>query len=106
MPSPELWDEVGADVMNSIQPAIPEVLKWELTEYEREGGWFVHGRAEGHLGGKRDALLLIADKRGLAPTPEQRALIERCEDEAQLDQWIARALIVDTADALLADVDP
>lgn len=92
--------------MDVIQPSVPEELKWEITEYEREGGWFINGltegRAEGHLGGKRDALFLAIEARGLTLTDEQRSMIEGCAEEAQLDRWLLRLFRVDSAEALLA----
>ncbi|MFV8753741.1 hypothetical protein ACNOYE_24605 [Nannocystaceae bacterium ST9] len=89
---------------HAIQPKLAEDVKWELTQYEREGAWFVNGLAEGetrgHLQGKRESLLMIARKRGLVLTDDQLTLLEQCTDEAELDAWIDRALEVTSADAL------
>jgi hypothetical protein len=94
------------DIVNAIKPSIPESLKWEMTEYERRGAWFQNGlregREEGELAGKRDVLLRMIQKRGLALTDEQRSTIEACSDEAKLDRWIDRIFDAPTSQALLA----
>ncbi|MFV8755364.1 hypothetical protein ACNOYE_32845 [Nannocystaceae bacterium ST9] len=89
--------------MNAIQPSIPDPLKYELTEYEREGGWFQNGLAEGIATGELRSLLRVLERRGIALTTEQRATLVACTEEAQLVHWLDRALEVDTAEALFAD---
>jgi hypothetical protein len=91
------------DTVNAIKPSIPESLKWELTEYERQGGWFQNGLEEGRAEGSRHALLRIIQKRGIVLTSEQHSIVDACADEAQLDRWLDRVLEVDTAEALLAE---
>ncbi len=41
---------------------------------------------------RKDALLLVLGARALHPTPEQRAQINACEDDAMMNQWIQRAI--------------
>jgi hypothetical protein len=103
------------DIVNAIKPSIPESVKWELTEYERQGGWFQNGleegraegleegREEGLIEGQRKALFVAIESRGFALTQEQRGTIEACDDEQQLDRWLRRLFHVDTPEALLAD---
>ena len=54
----------------------------------------VEGRAEGLaagiLEGKRDALRLVLQHRGLSLSDAQRAAIAACDDGAQLDAWFQR----------------
>ncbi len=106
------------DVMNAIKPSMPEALKVELSEYEREGAWFQNGlregreegreqgreqgREAGQLEGKRDAILLVLASK-FALTEEQRSRIQTCASVAQLDRWLARLLNVDSAEALFAE---
>jgi hypothetical protein len=45
--------------------------------------------AEGEAKGKREALLLVLEGRGLSITRPQRAAILACDDLAKLDRWIA-----------------
>ncbi|MFV8753994.1 hypothetical protein ACNOYE_25905 [Nannocystaceae bacterium ST9] len=101
--------------MNTIQASIPEALKYELTEYERQGGWFQNGLAEGEAKGlaegeakglaegERKSLLRVLSRRGITLTAEQREVVEACTDEEQLGRWLDRALEVDSAEALFAD---
>ncbi len=115
------------NIMNAIKPSISEALKWELTDYEREGGWFQNGLAEGEakglaegeakglaegeakgeatgvIKGRREALLMAIEARGLALSEAQRATVEACTDGPQLERWLRRLFQVDTADALLAE---
>jgi hypothetical protein len=57
------------------------------------------GRAEG----KRESLLMILSERGLTPTKDERARIEKCADAPQLDAWLKRAITAPSvADALTA----
>lgn len=60
-----------------------------LVEGRNEGR--VEGRNAGRIEGKRDALCTIFAARGLALSKALRAEIERCNDSATLDRWLARA---------------
>lgn len=58
------------------------------------------GLAEGHKSGlaegKRDTLLRILTRRGLAVTPDERERITNCHDVAALDRWTDQALTATT----------
>ena len=59
------------------------------------------GREEGRATGKALAVVDILQMRRIAISPEQRARILACTDEAKLTEWIACALHIDSADTLL-----
>ena len=87
-------------------PERPDVRKLRLllegqgrAEGERKG------RIEGEIKGKSGALLMILDARGLAVSPEDRAVIEACTDPAQLDRWVRRAATARSTHAVLS-ADP
>ena len=50
------------------------------------------GKTEGMIKGNAKALLKVMQARGLAVTAAQQERVLRCQDEAQLDQWLIRAL--------------
>lgn len=77
---------------------LPEPIKWEVTEYERECAPYIHGKAEGH----REALLAAVEARGLTLSPAQRATVDACGKPSQLDHWLRRLFHVDSAEALFA----
>lgn len=49
------------------------------------------GKVEGLVEGKREALLMLLEARGLAASDEERATIVACTDVGLVDQWIVRA---------------
>jgi hypothetical protein len=59
--------------------------------------------AEGRAEGKREALLLVLEGRGLSMTRAQRATILGCEDAATLNRWIAGAGKAASVRELLAE---
>ncbi|MFO0607561.1 MAG: Rpn family recombination-promoting nuclease/putative transposase [Polyangiales bacterium] len=50
------------------------------------------GEVRGEAKGRRDSLLRVLARRGLAPTDEERARIEACRDVATLERWLDRAV--------------
>jgi hypothetical protein len=60
------------------------------------------GRTEGEAKGKREALLLVLEGRGLSITRAQRAAILACDDLAKLDRWIAASVTAASVAGLLA----
>jgi hypothetical protein len=59
--------------------------------------------AEGEAKGKREALLMWLEGRGLSITRAQRAAILAWEDLAKLDRWIAASGKAASVEELLAD---
>jgi len=51
----------------------------------------LEGRRQGRAEGRAEAVLMLADTRGLALTAEQRRRILGCTDLATLDRWIVEA---------------
>ncbi|MEZ4308508.1 MAG: hypothetical protein R3F14_10740 [Polyangiaceae bacterium] len=70
-----------------------------LAEGRAEG--LAEGHKAGQRAGKTAALLAILAARGLHATAGERDRIERCQDEATLDQWIARATAASSVEAVL-----
>ncbi|HEU4410436.1 MAG TPA: HEPN domain-containing protein, partial [Polyangiaceae bacterium] len=75
-----------------------------LREGEARGE--AKGKAEGLREGKAAALLTVLAARGLAVDGETRARIEACDDGAQLDRWLARALGAASAREVVGDEGP
>jgi hypothetical protein len=83
-----------------------QMLREAFPDIELEFPGFVHdmvergearGEAKGELHGRAIVLLKILDHGRVALTPEQRALIETCGSQAQLDAWVERAFAAKTA---------
>jgi hypothetical protein len=55
---------------------------------------------------KREALLTVLATRGLAPSDEERAAIEACEDAKTLDRWIERAVTAGSVAEVLNPAAP
>jgi flagellar biosynthesis/type III secretory pathway protein FliH len=60
------------------------------------------GKAEGEAAGMAKAVLAILSKRGLAFSAEQQDAVLSCTDLERLNQWVARALAIESVDELLA----
>ncbi|MFO0671935.1 MAG: hypothetical protein U0235_20305 [Polyangiaceae bacterium] len=60
------------------------------------------GREQGRIQGRAEFLRMCFEKRGIAVTPEQRALVDACKDIDQLDAWLRKAAVVATADEVFA----
>ncbi|MFV8750512.1 hypothetical protein ACNOYE_08160 [Nannocystaceae bacterium ST9] len=73
--------------MQEILNRASKTTKVELTEYEREGAWYLHGLEDG----LRSALFITMSIRDLVPDLELRARIEACDDAEQLQCWVERA---------------
>lgn len=80
------------DVMDQVKQEVPPATKQRLSEYEREGAWFLDGLEEGEAKGLRSSLLLLLASRSLPLDPDQRARIDTCTDLDQLQRWFERAL--------------
>jgi predicted transposase YdaD len=61
------------------------------------------GEAKGKAEGKAEAVLKLLDRRGLAPSEDQRRKVTSCSDTAQLDVWFDRAITAATADEVFTD---
>jgi hypothetical protein len=61
------------------------------------------GEAKGEAKGKAEAVLKLLDRRGLAPSEDQRRKVTSCSDTAQLDVWFDRAITAATADEVFTD---
>lgn len=89
-------------VMQQVRREVPEETRHELTEYEREGAWYLDGRDEGLAEGRRTSLLSLLASRDITLHPEQRAHLEACTDPEQLHRWFERALRASSIDEVLA----
>lgn len=86
-----------------MTPAARRILAlWEQRDQAATDKGLAKGRAEG----KREALVALLGARGIAPTAEQRATIEACEDPAQLERWIVEAATATAAAQVIAPAAP
>ncbi len=63
------------------------------------------GKALGKAQGEADALVVVLEARGISVDDEGRQRVARCDDVAQLRQWIARAATAKTLDEVFAPAD-
>ena len=68
---------------------------------ERQEGK-AEGIVEGILKAKREALLRLLERRGIAHTKDDRVRIAACTDVATLDRWFDQALEAKTAAEVFA----
>ena len=64
--------------------------------------YVAQGKAEGKAEGEAKAVVAVLSTRGVAVPTEVRERILACQDLAQLDRWIVRAVSVTSADELFA----
>jgi hypothetical protein len=74
------------------------------TRAARRFRLFFEGRGEER--GKREALVTVLAARGLAPSDEERAAIDACEDAKTLDRWIERAVTAGSVAEVLNPAAP
>jgi hypothetical protein len=83
-------------------PALQILERWKLERFRagRLAGK-IEGFREGELRGKRDVLLRLSARAGVALTESDRQRIQMCTDSAVLDNWIDSVLEAPTGgDAL------
>jgi hypothetical protein len=71
-----------------------------IQGYEYKTDFLRRAFADGKAEGARGMLVAILEGRGFAPQPEHLQRIEACSDEAQLEGWAKRALVVERIDDL------
>ncbi|GGK72683.1 hypothetical protein Sme01_07830 [Sphaerisporangium melleum] len=87
---------------------LPEAGRKHLEElmiagtYEYQSGFARKYVAEGKAEGRAEALLLMLDARGIAVSEEARGRILGCAESARLDEWIQRAVTVESVDDLFS----
>src|SRR5690606_37625551 len=81
------------------------VLERELAAREAIGKaeGEARGKAEGEARGKADAVIKVLEARGLVIPPHVRARILASSDPEQLDRWLARAIVAESAEELLVN---
>lgn len=77
----------------------PFIESW-ISKGEAQGE--AKGKAEGQIEDRRDAVLAIAEERGLTLSEAQRQRIADCVDLAQLKRWFKAAITAKDADGLFA----
>ncbi|WP_433473777.1 hypothetical protein ACQPZP_33965 [Spirillospora sp. CA-142024] len=77
----------------------------DIKNYEWQSDFakshIAEGRAKGEAEGKVRALLILLDARGIAVPNDVRERVSNCTDIHQLDRWIRRAAVVNTAEEFL-----
>lgn len=87
----------------SLPPAAPQILeRWKLERFRagRLAGK-IEGFREGELRGKRDVLLRLTARAGIALTEGDRLRVQACKDSPTLDRWIDNVLGARTASDVL-----
>jgi hypothetical protein len=77
----------------------PELTR-TIAEAEQRGEQ--RGARLGDLAGRRAMLWRAFEARGLVAAPAQRAQVDACEDAAQMEQWLLRAIAATTTDDVFA----
>lgn len=108
-----LDDERGIIYPDFILGLLPQLARIALEKLMRPANYefqsdfarkyFSEGKAEGEVAGKADLLLKLLQLKGLAPTPELRARVLACTDEATLERWAGRVLVASGLDEVFAD---
>ncbi len=103
---PALSDAPFRDALEVARMATFSPEEWEayerakMAEQDARGALTVarqEGVEEGEIKGKRDALLRLLARAGIALAGEERARVEACSDAATLDRWIENVLGAKTA---------
>ncbi len=116
LPDQALRERQEADIMGVLDRRLAEKLEEKIMEAKRstEPRWMLEMKhrmfgefeagllAKGKAEGRRDALILILEGRGLSITRPQRAAILACDDLAKLDRWIAASGTTASVAELLA----
>ncbi|WP_246180626.1 hypothetical protein [Nocardia ninae] len=95
------YDIVHKALSESAQHHLEELM---TTGYEYQSDfarkYVDEGRAEGRASEAARMVLTVLDARGISVSDEIRARVLRCADVDQLETWVRRAVLVDTADEL------
>lgn len=94
-----LEDALPEDIMPEIRKITFEEAQAAADEWMRTRGPYQighregleEGREEGLLAGHRHALALVLELRRLAPTVDEQARIDACNDHEQIERWCERA---------------
>jgi hypothetical protein len=73
-----------------------------IEGYEYQTDFLRRAKAEGIAEGARRMLIAIFEARGWAPAPADLQRIGTCTDEAALERWARRAIVVDGIDDVFA----
>jgi len=92
--SPQEWEAYERSKMAE------QDARGALSVARREG--IEAGHKAGFVEGKRDALLRLLARNGLALSEDERARISACSDVATLDRWFDHALTAKTAADVLS----
>jgi len=100
LPSAALLDAAEAD--NAVAEAL--IAKGNPVLRKQEAAAKNAGHSEGLAEGQAESILKILAARGLAVNATQRQQILLCRDPERLDLWLSRAVLVSSADEVLAAV--
>jgi hypothetical protein len=81
-----------------------DIVKQWVEDQRRQGRieGMAKGKAEGEAAGMAKAVLAILSNRGLTLSTEQHDAIRTSTDLKRLNQWIVRALTIESVDELFA----
>lgn len=99
MSDPNLREAKNALERLSADPKARELAtERELWAWNHERGLRL-----ARLEGKREAVFMVLETRGLGVAPQERERIARCRSDAQLDHWLRRASTATTTAEVLQD---
>ena len=100
-------DLVVAALSEAARRSLEALMQPEGYEYQSDfarkyfGNGKAEGKAEGEAKGKRDMLLLLFERAGVALSDTQQQKLESCDNLKQLDRWIRQVLDDATPDDIL-----
>jgi predicted transposase YdaD len=88
----------------TFPPFAQQLIDRGMREGRREGelAGELKGELKGRIEGKRDALLRVLARAGIALNEDERARIQVCADAAILDHWIDNVIGAKTAADVLS----
>ncbi len=88
-------DIILASVSKALRPALEEQMSTSYYQYQSE--MFKRPFAQGKADGKAEDIMTVLGARGIKVTAKVKRRIVACTDLAQLDQWLVRAVTVESA---------
>jgi hypothetical protein len=92
--------ERQAEGETKFPPFVQRIVDRALHEGKLKGR--LEGELKGRLEGKRDTLLRLLARAGIALTDDEAARVQACDDPALLDRWVDNVLGAKTARDVLS----
>ena len=95
-------------IVGSLPPNVLREIEDEMELHSEPllSNWSKQRIAQGWREGRREAIRLVLEARGLSLTPAQRERIEECTNGRSLDAWLRRAATVERVEQLFRAARP